>query len=104
MKMRLLAMAAAVICSSGGFAADEGFKAIFNGKDLTGWDGEPKIWSVKDGAILGNTANVSLKTNNFLIWRAGTVDDFVLKFKYRIKNGNSGVQYRSKELTNVGPW
>jgi len=104
MKMRLLSMVAAVMCMSAVFAADEWFKPIFNGKDLTGWDGETKIWSVKDGAILGNTANVSLKTNTFLVWRDGTVDDFVLRFKYRIKNGNSGVQYRSKEMTNIGKW
>jgi hypothetical protein len=107
MKMRLLSMAAALVCALGSitaFAADDGFKPIFNGKDLKGWDGEMKIWSVKDGAIVGDTANVTLKTNTFLIWRDGTVDDFVLKFKYRIKNGNSGVQYRSKELTNIGKW
>jgi hypothetical protein len=107
MKKLLLSLAAALVCVCGscsGQAAEEGFKPIFNGKDLKGWDGEPKIWSVKDGAILGNTAEVTLKTNTFLIWRDGTVDDFVLRFKYRIKNGNSGVQYRSKEMTNIGPW
>jgi hypothetical protein len=107
MKMRLFSIAAAVACVFGAvtaFGADDGFKPIFNGKDLTGWEGETKIWSVKDGAILGNTANVSLKTNTFLIWRDGTVDDFVLRLKYRIKNGNSGIQYRSKELTNIGKW
>jgi hypothetical protein len=107
MKMRLFSIAAALVWTFGAvtaLAADDGFKPIFNGKDLTGWEGETKIWSVKDGAILGNTANVSLKTNTFLIWRDGTVDDFVLRLKYRIKNGNSGIQYRSKELTNIGKW
>ena len=100
-------MAAALVCALGAitaFGADDGFKPIFNGKDLKGWDGEPKIWSAKDGMIVGNTANVTLKTNTFLVWRDGTVDDFVLRFKYRIVNGNSGVQYRSKELTNIGKW
>ena len=102
---RLLAMAAMCVCASGVFAADEGFKPIFNGKDLKGWEGDTKIWSVKDGAILGQTtADTKLKANTFLIWRDGTVDDFVLKFKYRIKNGNSGVQYRSKEMKDAGPF
>jgi len=89
------------------FAADaaDGFKPIFNGKDLKGWEGDTKLWSVKDGAILGQTtADTKLKQNTFLIWRDGTLDDFVLRFKYRIKNGNSGVQYRSKEKTNAGPF
>jgi hypothetical protein len=107
MKMRLFSIAAALVCAFGAvtaFGADDGFKPIFNGKDLTGWEGETKIWSVKDGAIFGNTADVSLKTNTFLIWRDATVDDFVLRLKYRIKNGNSGIQYRSKELTNIGKW
>lgn len=100
----LLSLTAALVCAFTSLAADDGFKPIFNGKDLTGWDGEPKIWSVKDGAILGNTADVNLKTNTFLIWRDGTLDNFVLKLKYRIKNGNSGIQYRSKEMKNIGPW
>src|ERR1043165_6612261 len=98
----LLSITAALACAFSSLAADDGFKPIFNGKDLKGWDGEPKIWSAKDGMIVGNTANVTLKTNTFLVWRDGTVDDFVLRFKYRIKNGNSAVQYRSKELTNTG--
>lgn len=99
-------MALALVCAGAAFAADssDGFKPIFNGKDLTGWEGETKIWSVRDGSIVGDTANVSLKTNTFLIWRDGTVDDFVLRLKYRIKNGNSGIQYRSKEMTNIGKW
>ena len=36
-------------------AAEDGFKSIFNGKDLTGWNGNPKLWSVRDGAITGQT-------------------------------------------------
>ena len=35
--------------------SERGFKSLFNGKDLTGWDGNPKLWSVKDGAITGQT-------------------------------------------------
>ena len=31
-------------------AADEGFKTIFDGKSLEGWDGDPKFWRVEDGA------------------------------------------------------
>lgn len=80
-------------------------KEIFNGKDLTGWEGNKELWSVQDGAITGRTPasdedpNKSiLKHNTFLVWKAGTVKDFELTFQYRIEKGNSGVQYRSKEL------
>ena len=78
---------------------------IFNGTDLTGWEGNKELWSVKDGAITGITppdpANPSkglIKHNTFLVWKAGKVANFELTFQYRIEKGNSGVQYRSKEL------
>ena len=86
-------------------AGDEaGFVSMFNGKDLTGWDGDPKLWSVKDGCIVGQTtADNPLKTNTFLIWRAGKPGDFVLRCSFRIENHNSGIQYRSHEIDGV-PW
>jgi hypothetical protein len=78
---------------------DGEFKSIFNGKDLTGWDGNPKYWSVKDGAITGEVKDPKeLKHNTFLFWRDGKVDDFELHAKFKIVGGNSGIQYRSKEL------
>ena len=83
---------------------------MFNGKDLTGWEGKPELWSVKDGCITGQTqpdpsapGKSLLKGNTFLVWK-GEVADFELTFKYKIVDangkaegfGNSGVQYRSK--------
>ena len=80
--------------------AEEGFTTIFNGKDLTGWDGDPLHWSVADGVIRGDSAKNKAKGNTFLVWRDGTLKDFELKLKYRIHGGNnSGVQYRSKEVS-----
>jgi type 1 glutamine amidotransferase len=82
--------------------ADDGFKPIFNGKNLDGWDGNPKFWSVEDGTITGRTTKENpTKGNTFLIWRQAPVDDFVLKLKYKIVGGNSGIQYRSQDL---GDW
>jgi 3-keto-disaccharide hydrolase len=72
---------------------------LFNGKDLTGWEGNPDLWSVQDGAITGKTkADPKLTHNTFLVWTNGTVGDFELRVSYRIVNGNSGIQYRSKVL------
>jgi len=77
-------------------SADEP-KSLFNGKDLSGWEGDPKIWSVEEGAIAGRTtAEAPLKNNTFLIWRDGKLANFRLTLQYRIEGGNSGVQYRSK--------
>ena len=71
-------------------------QVLFNGKDLTGWDGNPKIWSVEDGAIVGRTtADAPLEKNTFLIWRGGELRDFRLHLQYRVQGVNSGVQYRS---------
>ena len=79
-------------------ANDVGFVSIFNGTNLDGWEGKPEFWSVKDGAIVGETtAEKPTKGNTFLIWRQGNVDDFELMLRYRLTGGNSGVQYRSKD-------
>lgn len=73
---------------------------LFNGKDLTGWAGNLDFWSVSDGAIQGKTtADKPTKGNTFLVWTNGTVEDFELRFSYKIVGGNSGVQYRSKVLS-----
>lgn len=78
-------------------------KALFNGKDLTGWEGNPDLWSVQDGIITGRTtAEKPAKGNTFLIWKDGEVTDFKITFKYKMTPGdgngfvNSGLQFRSK--------
>ena len=82
-------------------ADDEGFDPIFDGKTLEGWDGNPDFWSVKDGAITGQTTKEKpTKGNTFIIWRKGEVGDFELKLQYKIVGGNSGIQYRSFEVPN----
>jgi hypothetical protein len=73
--------------------------ALFNGRDLAGWDGDPRLWSVKDGAIHGeSTPEKNQKENTFLIWKGGEIGNFDLRLSFRIEKGNSGVQYRSKLL------
>jgi hypothetical protein len=80
-------------------ADDEGFTSLFNGKDLSGWEGDTRYWSVEDGAITAQTTPDNLlKSNTFLIWRGGQPAGFELRVTYKIKGGNSGVQYRSKVL------
>jgi type 1 glutamine amidotransferase len=98
----IIAIAALMLVVAGSARADDdesGFKPIFNGQNLDGWDGNPKFWSVVDGAIQGQTTKDNpTKGNTFLIWRQGPVDDFVLRLSYKIVGGNSGVQYRSREV------
>ena len=88
--------------AAGDQGSEEGFRVLFNGQDLKGWDGDPRFWSVKDGAIVGKTtAENPTEGNTFLVWRDGEVDDFELRLSFKIQGGNSGIQYRSKE---VGKW
>jgi len=92
---------ALVVPGAGALAGEAGFVEIFNGKDLTGWDGNPNFWSVKDGAIHGETTKEKpTRGNTFCIWRGGKLKDFILELDFRIHNGNSGIQYRSLDLGN----
>jgi hypothetical protein len=87
------------------FAAEDGFKPLFNGQDLKGWDGNPELWKVENGTIVGTTTGPDhLAYNQFLIWRGGTVKNFELRAKVKQAGNNSGIQYRSKELPEVGKW
>jgi hypothetical protein len=82
-----------------------GFVSIFDGTTLKGWDGDTRFWRVENGVITGETTPEKMVTqNNFLIWRGGTVRDFELKVEFRMNGTNSGIQYRSTELPDVGKW
>lgn len=97
-----LAIQMALLLWAGGGRAEGEGKAIFNGQDLENWDGDRRFWSVANGAIRGETSLECMPaTNTFLIWRGGTLKDFELRMKVRLRNGNSGVQYRSRDL---GKW
>jgi hypothetical protein len=78
----------------------EGMVQLFDGKVLDGWNGDPKLWSVKDGVIRGETTEQNpAKGNTFLIWTGGTVKDFELRLSFRVSDtNNSGIQYRSTHV------
>lgn len=75
----------------------EGFRLLFNGKNLDGWHGDPAVWSVHDGVIVGSTDGHPIKHNTFLIHN-GTFSNFTLRADIKLRNHNSGIQFRSKEL------
>jgi hypothetical protein len=85
-----------------GLLAAQDFVPIFDGKTLSGWDGDPKLWRAENGALVGETTPATIpKQNSFLIWRGGAPADFELKAEYRLTGGNSGIQYRSVELPDL---
>jgi hypothetical protein len=103
-----------IVVLTGALAAEENrtapaepaeMRPLFNGKELTGWDGDPRLWSVKDGVIHGETtAENAAKGNTFLIWKEGKLKDFELRLSFRCSaTNNSGIQYRSKHIEEGKP-
>lgn len=87
------------ICAAITQGAD--FKPIFDGETLDGWKAsDMSYWSVRDGAITARaTQQHPVKSNQFLVWQFGQLDDFELTLKYRITGtpaANSGIQIRSR--------
>ena len=80
--------------------AESNMTSLFNGENLDGWNGDPRLWSVKDGVIHGETTPENpAKGNTFIIYKKGTFKDFELRFTYRLNaTNNSGVQYRSQHI------
>ena len=97
--IRLLAMTCyCLIASSLATAADEiDFRPLFNGKDLSGWEGDTTLWTVEDGCIVGNSPGIP---HNQFLATTETFGDFELRLQFRLKDGvgNSGVQFRSVRL------
>lgn len=80
----------------------EGFVSLFDGKSLRGWTGDPRFWSVEEGAITGVTEG-GLKRNHFLTWTGSTVRNFDLRVKVKVSpGGNSGLQYRGQMRPEIG--
>jgi hypothetical protein len=87
------------------------WRSLFDGHDLAGWDGDRRMWSVRDGVIHGETtADVKADGNTFLIREGLVLRDFELKLSFRCSTANnSGVQYRSRHITDPAaqpknPW
>ena len=72
----------------------DGFVTLYNGKDLTGWECMPGMWTVKDGAITPKQSTI----NNWVFWRGAQPTDFELRLSFRYHSGNSGVQVRTLEF------
>lgn len=103
MKPCLLIVLFLLIASS---AFPDEFISLFNGKDLSGWEGESGLWKVENGIVVGTCEGPdAFEHNTFLIWTDGVVKDFELRATMRIKgDNNSGIQYRSRRIPKFGPY
>lgn len=86
-------------------ANDDGFNAMFNGTNLDGWDGRAGGWWVEDGALTSeSTAESPCLKHHYLFWEGARPANFILRFRYKLTGGNSGVQIRSKKLPDYDAW
>lgn len=104
MRNAILIVLSIILSCAAALAADApaSFKPLFNGKDLTGWEGDMKLWSFENGEVLGKSP--AIKQNEFLASKESYAD-FVLVFKFKVVNNpkgdaNSGMQFRSKRVPN----
>ncbi|RDV13494.1 DUF1080 domain-containing protein [Pontibacter diazotrophicus] len=91
------------VLAQGSLKDEDGFVEIFDGKTLTGWEGDPAYWRAENGSLVGEvTPDKLLKNNTFIIWRGGQAKDFELKGEFRLtESGNSGINYRSEEVDGI---
>ncbi|HUR44397.1 MAG TPA: DUF1080 domain-containing protein, partial [Candidatus Saccharimonadales bacterium] len=84
-------------------AAGPSAQPLFDGKTLSGWEGDAKLWRVEDGLITGGSLTETVKQNEFL---ATTRDytNFIVRLQIKLTgtNGfiNSGFQIRSQRVPN----
>jgi hypothetical protein len=84
------------------FADHAGYTSLFDGKTLSGWDGLPGVWSVENGAIVGQSTPQKVAGNTFLVYHGAEAKDFDLKLEIKVEwGGGSGIQYRSS--TGIPP-
>ncbi len=72
--------------------------SLFNGHDLSEWDGDRHFWSAQDGAITATGATSQERRPEAIFWRGGPVEDFELRLSFKIESGNSGIYYRAQRI------
>jgi hypothetical protein len=78
------------------FNDHSGWISMFDGKTLSGWDGDTSFWRVEDGSIVVQSTCEKPTGTIYLIWQGGEPADFEMKLEMKGEGAavNSGVQYR----------
>ena len=82
------------------FDDHKGWVQLFDGKTLDGWDGNPEIWHVEDGAIIGESSPEKPSGTTNIIYTKVQPANFMLKLEIKLEGAgaNGGVQYRSQKV------
>ena len=99
----ILSFTIVLIFTSSMPAADPKAVALFDGKTLTGWEGDAKTWRVEEGAIVGGSLETTVPRNEFLC-TTKSYENFELKVTFKLlgdrAKANAGVQVRTKRIPN----
>jgi hypothetical protein len=98
----ILVLSLFALCNFCSSAAEDGFVSLFNGTDLTGWEGIPDGWKVENGCIVGeSTPEKPCKRSHYLYLKGKEPSNFHFKMTLRLQgDGNSGIQFRSEKRPN----
>src|SRR4029453_13142666 len=86
------------------FNDHEGWKQVFDGRSLDGWDGNKNVWRVEDGAIVGESTvkhptiwNVNgANTGTAWLILNGKLKNFAFKTEVKLEGRtNSGIFFRA---------
>ena len=71
----------AALCGLALPALGQSPRALFDGRSLAGFEGDPRYWSVEGGELVGRSSTAQpLARTTYLLWRGGEVGDFKLEF------------------------
>lgn len=79
------------------FEDHAGWKSMFDGQTLNGWEGNKDVWRVENGTIVAESTCEKPVGTTYLIWQGGQPGDFEIKAELKGEGAgiNSGIQYRS---------
>lgn len=83
---------------------DPQFVPLFDGLTLSGWEGDPTVFRVEDGALVGGSLKKPIGRGNDFLCTQKAFRDFELRLQFKLvgESPNGGVNLRSKRNPDDG--